>query len=126
MLRDYAYWRDDPAFVRRFLPGMRNALEGYHHFVDHSGLLRSPEGWNFMDWLPAWPDGVPPDAVDGCNGLFNWHFIYTLTLAADLETQLGEAELAHLWRRRAQDLAARATAAFWDEERGLLAEDIAH
>ncbi len=125
MLRDYAYWRDDPAFVRRFLPGMRNALEGYHHFVDHSGLLRSPEGWNFMDWLPAWPDGVPPDAVDGYNGLLNWHFVYTLILAADLETQLGEAELARLWRRRAQDLAARAVAVFWDEERGLLAEDAA-
>lgn len=126
MLYDYAYWRDDVAFVQRFLPGMRATLEGFQRFLDNSGLLIAPEGWNFMDWLPEWDTGIPPQAIMGYNGLLNWQLAYALTIGADLEKQLGEPELAHLWQRRAEMLAERAMAVFWDEERGLLAEDEAH
>lgn len=125
MLRDYTYWRDDPEFVRRYLPGMRATLEGFQRFMGTDGLLHAPEGWNFMDWLPQWEtrSGAPPQALHGRNALLNWHLAYALTGAADLEKQLGEPELALLWQRRARELAERATAVFWDEERGLLAED---
>ena len=123
MLHDYAYWRDDPAFVRRYLPGMRATLEAFQRFMDDDGLLSAPEGWNFMDWHPSWAAGIPPEALDGRNGMFNWLLAYTLTLAADLESKVGEPELAQLWQRRAVNLAQRATAAFFDESRGLLAED---
>ncbi|NOX61309.1 MAG: alpha-L-rhamnosidase [Chloroflexi bacterium] len=126
MLHDYAYWRDDTAFIRRFLPGMRATLEGFQRFLDDSGLLYSPEGWNFMDWLPEWDTGIPPHATTGRNGLLNWQLIYALTIGADLENLLGEPELEQLWRRRAQALAARTIEAFWDESRGLLAEDETH
>jgi hypothetical protein len=128
MLHDYAYWRDDPDFVRQYLPGMRTTLAGFQRYMGADGLLHAPEGWNFMDWVPQWDnrDGVPPQALDGRSGLLNWHLVYTLTLAADLEKQLGEPELAQLWQRRARELAKRATAVFWDEERGLLAEDDDH
>ncbi len=123
MLRDYAYWRDDPAFVRRYLPGMRATLEAFQRFMDDDGLLSAPEGWNFMDWHPSWAAGIPPQALDGRNGMFNWLAVYTLTLAADLETRLGEPELSQLWQRRAKTLAENVIAAFWDESLGLLAED---
>lgn len=123
MLHDYAYWRDDPAFVRRYLPGMRATLEAFRRFMDADGLLSAPEGWNFMDWHSSWAAGIPPEALDGRNGMFNWLLVYTLTLAADLEKQLGEPELAQLWQRRAGDLAQRAAATFFDKSRGLLAED---
>ena len=123
MLRDYAYWRDDPAYVRRFLPGMRATLEGFQRFMDEDGLLHAPEGWNFMDWLDEWPEGVPPGGANGRSGVMNWQLVWTLVQAADLEAKLGEPELAALWRRRAEALARRATACFWDPSRGLLAED---
>jgi hypothetical protein len=125
MLHDYAYWRNDPDFVRHYLPGMRATLAGFQRYMGADGLLYAPEGWNFMDWVPQWShrDGVPPQALDGRSGLLNWHLVYIFTLAADLEKQLGEPELAQLWQRRARELAERATAVFWDEERGMLAED---
>jgi hypothetical protein len=53
----------------------------------------------------------------------NWQLVWALVQAADLEASLGEPELARLWRRRAKALARRAVACFWDESRGLLAED---
>ncbi|MCA9891781.1 MAG: alpha-L-rhamnosidase [Anaerolineae bacterium] len=126
MVHDYAYWTDDRDFVLQMLSGVRMGLEGYHRYVDDTGLVRIQEGWNFMDWLTAWPDGVPPQAVDGYNALLNWHYIYILTLAVDLEEQLGESEFAQLWRRRANNLAERVIATFWDEKRGLMAEDLDH
>ena len=122
MLHDYAYWRDDAGLVRRLLPGMRATLEGFQRYLDDDGLLVAPEGWNFMDWLPEWDTGIPPTAADGRSGVANWQLVYAFSLAADLESQLGEPEFASLWQRRARDLAERALAAFWNDERGLLAE----
>ena len=125
MVRDYALWRDDPAFVERLMPGVRATIEGYRRFVGADGLLHSPPGWNVMDWVPAWSDdaGVPPEGASGVSGLLNWQYVYVLTLVADLESRLGEPELAARARRLASDLAVRATAVFWDEDRGLLADD---
>jgi hypothetical protein len=123
MLRDYAYWRDDATFVQQYLPGMRATLEAFQRFMDADGLLSAPEGWNFMDWHPSWSAGIPPEALDGRSGMSNWLLVYTLTLAADLESKMGEPELAQLWQRRASELAKRAITAYWNESRGLLAED---
>ena len=123
MMHDYAQWRDDLPFVRSFLPGMRATLEGFQREMDANGLLRAPEGWNFMDWLDPWEAGVPPQAFEGYSGLLNWQLVYVLTQAADLEAQVGDPDFARIWRHRARKLADNATAAFWDDARGLLAED---
>lgn len=122
-VHDYAYWRDDLPFVRALLPGVRAVLDTYLRRVNADGLLVSPNGWNFGDWVPAWEAGVPPDG-DGVSGLFHWHLIYTLGLAADLEAICGEPELSARARRFAGELAARAVA-FWNEERGLFADNLA-
>lgn len=123
-VRDYALWRDDPATVAAVMPGVRATLDGFDRWLDADGLLRAPDGWNFLDWTPAWePGGVPPDAAAGTNGAFNWALVLTLVQVADLEERLGEPELAARARRRADALAARATEAFWDEGRGLVADD---
>jgi len=125
MVADYALWRDDRAFVESLMPGVRATLEGFRRFLGPDGLLHAPEGWNVMDWVPAWSEdaGAPPEGASGVSGLLNWQLLYVLTLAADLEARLGEQELAARYRRLAAELAARATETFWDEERGLLADD---
>ena len=129
MVRDYALWRGDPAVVRGLMAGVRANIEGYLRYVsDDDGLLHAPEGWNFIDWVPAWDkdDGIPPDGVTGVSGLLNWHFIYALSQVADLERMLGEKQLAIRYGQLAKRLARRATAAFWDKRRGLLSDDLAH
>ncbi len=49
--------------------------------------------------------------------------MYTLALLADLEARLGEPELAARARRQAGELRDRLVSVFWDEQRGLFADD---
>jgi hypothetical protein len=126
MVYDYALWRGDRAFVSGMLQGVRAVLDGFMTHVGADHLFRAPPGWNFGDWVPAWPLGVPPDAFHGHSGLLQWHLIYTLGLAAQLEDWAGEAAMARRWREWCDVLAAAANAAFWDEGRGLFADDPEH
>ncbi len=123
MVRDYALWRDDRGFVEQLMPGVHATLEAFRRFLGPDGLIHAPAGWNFMDWVPGWTAGIPPEGVSGCSGLLNWQLVYTLALVADLETQLGEHELAERGRRQAGELARCAHETFWDEARGLYADD---
>ena len=124
MVHDYAHCRDELEFVSGLMPGVGAVLDCYLNAVNTDGLLASPRGWNFADWVPVWTEGVPP-AGDGICGLFNWQIVLVLGLAADHEAIGGEAELAARAHRRVDELAARTTAVFWDEERGLFADGIA-
>lgn len=127
MLWDYAYWRDDPGFIRALLPGMRATLEAFRRHVGDDNLLYAPEAWNFMDWIGAWnaAAGVPLDGLEGASAPLHWQLVYALRLAADLEARLGEPELAAHYDRWGAAL-AQAGQVFWDEERGLFANDLAH
>lgn len=126
MVCDYARWRDDRAYVEGLMPGVRATMEGFRRWFSADGMLHGPEGWNNFDWVRSWEAGMPPDAAAGVSGVINWQLVYMLGLVADLEEQLGEAELAARGRRQAAELAARLIEAFWVEERGVLADDLAH
>lgn len=123
MVHDFALWRDDQAFVRSLLSGVRAVLNGFIDLLDDERLLVAPPGWNFTDWVPGWRLGNPPDAASGTSGLLNWHLIYTLNLAAQLEEWVGEPEFAGSFARHRDRLATQVTRRFWDEERGLFADD---
>jgi hypothetical protein len=87
------------------------------------GLVGPAEGWNTLDWVPSWESGIPPDGDTGVSGVINAQFAYALRLAAELETFVGEPEMAARARRLCADLFGRIRDAFWDDERGLLADD---
>lgn len=124
MAHDYAMWRGDLEFIRSLMPVARGVSEHFLSCVNESGLVEAPDGWNFMDWVPAWDGGMPPSAHEGISGLVNWHFIYTLNLLAELEDMLDEPELATRSRRLIRELTPRIVAAFWDHRRGMFADDL--
>ncbi len=128
MVYDYALWRDDADFVRARMPGVRAVVDAFLFYRNAEGLIEAPPGWNYVDWTtdPAWHRGVPPDGEGGVNGILNWHFALALTYIAMLEEWLGEPENAARMRRYATAAARATTAAFWDEKRGLFADDLAH
>lgn len=123
MVHDFAGWRGDAAFVKSLLPGVRAVLDAYLGFMNADGLIQAPNGWNFMDWVPTWDGGVPPEGELGVNSLINWQMVYALKAAAELEEWLDEPELAARDRRLAAELAERVTATFWDDARQLFADD---
>ncbi len=121
MVHDYWMLRDDPAFVRRFLPGMRGVLGWFERRVDSTGLVRAGETpwWGFVDWAPQWDRGVPPGAESGQSIAVALQYVYALELAAELESALGARELAAGYRTRANLIRAAVRARAWDPVRRL-------
>jgi hypothetical protein len=126
MVHDYATWRDDPAFVRSMLPGVRSVIDAYASFRGAGdGLVHGPGlAWNFVDWVPSWRNGVPADADFGASAIVNWQLVYTLRLAAELEREFGESELAARCDRLAGEVAGATIERFWEPARGLFADDL--
>ncbi|MCX7819908.1 MAG: alpha-L-rhamnosidase [Kiritimatiellae bacterium] len=126
MLRDHAWWRNDPDWVRARATGMRAMLELFEHYRNADGLLANLPGWSFMDWVPTWKVGIAPDGRFGVSSLNNLLYVLALRAAAEVETALGEPALAARWTARADATAAAIRRAFWNESRGLLADNLAH
>ena len=126
MLADYANWHNDPAFVRARAIGLRSMLEHFEPYVNGDGLLENLPGWPFMDWVPQWKTGDAPDGVNGISALNNLLYVAALQKAAEIEDGLGEPLLAQRLRGKAARTAKAVKAAFWDEARGLIADNLAH
>lgn len=126
MVHDYAYWRDDPMFVRRMLPGVRGVIDYFLSILDGQGLVRGPNGWNFMDWVPGWKDGIPPDGEYGASGPINWLALLAVNAAGDLERLYGDQHLAARAERVGSTMAQSLVDGFYDPKRGLFADDTAH
>ena len=110
---EYALWRDDLAFVRTLMPGVRAVLDAFERHLDSDGLILSPEGWNSTDSFPETER----------SGLIHWLFAWALKQAAELEGFFGERERVTRAERRAVEVAALADRSFWDETKGVWAND---
>lgn len=130
LLRDAAMLRDCAAWLRVRAPGMRHLLHGIATYENARGLLSDLPGWSFIDWSPAWNErkGVPPGGAPGESGCapINLFRVLALQAAADVEDALGERRLAAYWRAEARRAADAVRRIFWDEARGLIADDEAH
>lgn len=127
MCHDYALWRDDRLFTKSLLPGVRIICDYFANLIGEGGLLSAPDGWNFTDWVPDWqPFGVPPGASTESSGVLNWQAAMIFRMASELEDWFGEPETAALQKRRARDLARSTHHHFWNENRGIYADDLSH
>ncbi len=126
MLHDYALWKDDADFVRCRLAGMRAVLDAFIPRIAADGLLELGPAWNFVDWVPAWKQGIPPMSQRRVSCVISWQLVLALRQAAELETHCGDADLARRFTRIAGDLADHTWSAFFLPGRGLLADDLNH
>jgi len=124
LLRDFAWWRDDPSWVRERMVGMRNMLEHLRQLLNPDGLLEGLPGWSFIDWVPGWEFGMPSGARAGVSCAVNLFFVLALRYASDLERAYGDPLLAERNDRLAQAVAGRVAGLFWNGARGLLADDV--
>jgi alpha-L-rhamnosidase len=122
MVRDFAWWRDDRAFVRARLRGVRAMIDEVLAFRAEDGLLRAVPGWSFVDWVPGWNEGCGPGVREGDSSIVNLHLLLALRAHAELEFACGEPELAARARRLAEELERAVLERYWSAERGLLAD----
>ena len=127
MLHDYAFWRNDPAFVKARAIGLRSMLEQFEPYLNQSGLLQDLPGWPFMDWVAAVVGRQRPRRRQRA-------FPPSTTCSTSMRSRnrsrwrraLGEPLLAQRLREKAAHTAAAVRAQFWDESRGLMSDNLAH
>jgi hypothetical protein len=112
-IHEYALWRDDLPFVGTLMPGVRAVLDAFEQHLNSDGLIHSPEGWNSTDSFPETER----------SGLIHWLFAWALKQAAELEALFGERERSSRFERRAAEMAAIADRTFWEETKGLWANE---
>jgi GNAT superfamily N-acetyltransferase len=119
MVHDFFLHRDDPAFVRARLAGVRGILDWFGRHVDATGMLGPMPYWNYVDWTSPWDRGVPPGADDGHSTTISLLYAYALQRAADLEEGVGMRGASADYRARAEAVRAAIRARAWDSARGL-------
>ncbi len=125
MVHDFARWRGDPEFVRSLMPGVRSVLDWFRA-RRINGLVEAPGEWNYVDWVPEWVAGMPFDTAHGAGAAVNRQFEVALREAAELETWLGEPEMATRNSRHADEISVAIHEAFWNEQIGMYADDRGH
>jgi hypothetical protein len=131
MVNDYWTLRDDPEFIKSFLPGIENVLGWFEKRIDSkTGILGKVEYWNFVDWAVEWPwdntigyGGVPKGgANDGKSSIISMQFAYAAQKASELFKFYGQTDQAEKYAKIAGDLAKAVYETCWDESRGYLAD----
>ena len=126
MVRDYGMWRDDAAFVRSMLPGVRSMLAEFEALVHEDGLLHHVPGWPFIDWVPEWDSnnaawlGYEDGVRAGDSSLINLFWVRSLQAGAQIEEAYGEPQLASYYQDKARKTFNLVIERYWDKKRNLL------
>ena len=119
MVHDYMMHRNDTAFVRARLAGVRGILDWFGRHLDTTGMLGPMPHWNYVDWTPRWHRGVPPGADKGHSTTISLLYVYALQRAAELEETLGSRGAGADYRAREKAVRAAVRARAWDSTRRL-------
>lgn len=122
MLHDYSRYIDDPAFVRRMMPGVRAVLGFFEGYQKAGGSLGALPWWRYMDWVDAWPNGEAPQEPDGSSSSFDFLYVMGLNWAADLEAVFGAQAFSAYYRQQSAALGAACQSLYWDDGRRLYAD----
>ncbi|HLM97693.1 MAG TPA: alpha-L-rhamnosidase C-terminal domain-containing protein [Bryobacteraceae bacterium] len=122
MVHDYWMYQDDPAFVRRMLPGVRAVLDFFAARQKENGSLRRVPWWNFIDWTKEWTDGVPPTPAEGSSAPLDLQLLLAYRWAAEMEEALGSEAVAEDDRDAEDQLRDAVRTLYWSNERKLFAD----
>jgi alpha-L-rhamnosidase len=131
MVNDYWTLRNDPAFIKSFLPGVENVLGWFTDRIDpKTGMLGVVEYWNFVDWAIEWPwtsegrkGGVPAGGMkDGNSSILSMQFAYAAQRAAELFRFYGKTYEADKYTAIADKLTKAVYEKCWDESRGYISD----
>ncbi len=114
-IHDFYMYRDDPGFLKKFLPATRTILDWFEQRLDERGLM------HHMSWADPKYNG--PDRM-GFNlpARVELGYILALQQAAELEEALGSGYQAAHYRSLIPRLKRAVFEALWSPEKGLLAD----
>jgi len=124
MLHDYWMYRNDQAFVKSKLPGMRQVLWFFSKYQQPDGRLKNLPYWNFTDWCgtKGWNAGVAPIGKDGSSAALDLQLLWAYQIAAEFEINLGMQEYAKQYMMAAATLKNSIQKDYWDAAKKLFAD----
>lgn len=84
MIHDYHMMRDDPEFIRQFVPGIKFILEWFINKVNEEGIMGPLPYWNHIDGGTGFSQGSPPGISEGGSAHMTILLAYALDRASDL------------------------------------------
>ena len=122
MIHDYYMYRDDPEFLKQFLPGMKSVLEWFELRIDDTGMLGELEWWNFTDWAKGFNNGIPPGADNGNSANISLQLVKALQDASEIFEYFGEIYNAEKYSKLAESIRIEVKNRCYNKEKGLIAE----
>jgi hypothetical protein len=124
MLHDYWMYRNDEAFVKSKLPGLRQVLWFFNKYQQPDGSLTNLPYWNFTDWCETkgWNAGVAPIGKEGSSAALDLQLLWAYQLAAELENKLGMKDYANQYAAAAEQLKQTIQRKYWDSSKKLFAD----
>ncbi|WP_170831138.1 family 78 glycoside hydrolase catalytic domain [Arachidicoccus rhizosphaerae] len=123
MLHDYWMLRPDQNFVKNYLAGASQVLSWFENRIDSStGMLGPLNWWNFVDWNPAFKNGVPAGVSEGNSSVITLQYALTLQQAANLFAGFNQYKKSEHYAALANKLAQATYKSCFDEQRGEMAD----
>lgn len=121
MIHDYFMYRNDPEFVKSFLPGIERVLSHFERYVTDGNMMTEQPYWDFLDHSFPTHKIVQESSFKKLtsNSLF---YAYTLSLAAEIFSAYNESQLAQKYSLLSQKLKAGVKSQCWDGNRQLYAD----
>ena len=124
IVHDYWMYRNDEAFVKSKLPGMRQVLWFFNKYQQPDGSLKNLPYWNFTDWCETkgWQNGMAPMGKDGFSAALDLQLLWAYQIATELENNLGMKEYAKQYETAAAQLKETIQKKYWDNTKKLFAD----
>lgn len=124
VLHDYWMYRSDSDFIKDKLTGVRAVLEFFSRYQGADGSLIDMPYWNFTDWVggKGWEFAMPPKGSDGASAILDLQLLMAYQWAAELESNMGMAAYASLYREKAEQLKRTIQNKYWNAARKLYAD----
>jgi hypothetical protein len=122
MIHDYYMLRDDEAFIKQYLPGVKFILDWFVSKIDDNGILGPLPYWNHIDGGTGFINGSPPGVSDGGSAHISILLAQTLDLTAEMMEHFDEACEVQKYRQISASLKKNTMKLCFDEEKQLIAE----
>lgn len=104
MVHDFYMLRNDQAFAKQFLPGIRSVLGWFEQRIDENGMLGPLDWFNFSDWADGFKVGTPAGVDTSNSALISLQLAITLDKASDLFRFYGKNYEAQRYALLASDV----------------------
>ena len=127
MVHDYWMHRNDDAFVRQFLPGIRSVIDWFEaHMDEEYGLLGPMPWWNYVDATAKFERGTPPGSDRGNSIVISLQMLYVLEYALEMAEEFGRVHDADRYTELVEQLRQSIPEHGWNTENRMMADTPDH